>query len=168
MTDHLREIPIELRGATPRSVRLTGTGWANALAASLFFGLGSTGAAFVVRKVIVGSMNKSDLWSLAFPVGLAIFGLLFIRRFPSQRRLAIEGIVAGGTVSEREWNGPSKGQTYVSYTFRNANNDEVEIGSCPYDYPPKAGTKVWVLYMPDNPARSEIYPFGIDFFRIVA
>ncbi|MGA2848186.1 MAG: DUF3592 domain-containing protein [Terracidiphilus sp.] len=108
----------------------------------------------------------SNLWALLFPVGLAIFGAMFVRRIPLQRRIAMEGIAVRGSVSEREWKGPSKGQTYVDYTFRNASNDEVEIGSCPYDFPPKGGSNVWVLYLPTNPRRSEIYPFGIDFFRI--
>jgi len=85
---------------------------------------------------------------------------------PLQRRIAMEGIAVRGCVNEPEWKGPSKGQPYTNYTFRNASNDEVEIGSCPYDFPPKGGSDVWVLYLPTDPRRSEIYPFGIDFVRI--
>jgi hypothetical protein len=59
---------------------------------------------------------------------------MFIRRFPVQRQLAMKGIAVRGCIAKTEWNGPSKGQRYANYTFRNANNDEVEIGSCPSDY----------------------------------
>jgi hypothetical protein len=93
------------------------------------------------------------------------FGLMFVRRFPLQRRIAVEGVVSRGTITERERTGPSKGQHYVYYTFRNA-EDEIEIGGCPSDDYPKAGSPVWVLYIPTNPRRSEVYPFGIPLYRI--
>jgi hypothetical protein len=106
------------------------------------------------------------LWGLLIPGVLVFMGLMLVRRIPLQRRIAMEGVAVRGCVTQREWNGPSKGQPYTNYSFRNASNDEVEIGSCPYDFPPKGGSYVWVLYLPTDPRRSEIYPFGIDFFRI--
>lgn len=160
------DLPAELIGAAPRNVRLTGTGLANALTGSIFFGAGVTGAIYMIGTAIIRPTESSKLWSLIFPIGLAIFGLLFVRRFPLQRRLAREGIAVRGCIAENEWNGPSRGQRYVNYTFRNADTDEVESGSCPSDHYPKPGSKIWVLYLASNPNRSEIYPFGIEFFRV--
>ncbi len=108
----------------------------------------------------------SALWIMCLPAALAFMGLMFVRRFPVQRRLAVEGIAVRGSVAKSEWNGPSKNQRHASYTFRNASNDEVEIGSCPSDDIYKADSAVWVLYLPGNPRRSEIYPFPIGFFRV--
>jgi len=105
----------------------------------------------------------SELWSIVLGAGLAFCGLLMVRKFPLQHRLAIEGVAACACISEREWKGPSKGQISVDYTFRNA-NDEVEIGSCRRDFPLKAGSKICVLYLPTDPSRSSIYP--LEFFRI--
>lgn len=247
VSDESKDLPAELMGRIPRRVRLTGTGWLNVFAATLFSLLGFVFAAQIVKAVILDTATQNelrqggressgvitgkwtggrslapsvsyafsvdgtifngkakvprDIWdslhqddslpirylpanpninhpagwedsvnsllgAIFFPAFLVFFGLMFVRRFPIQRRIAREGIAVRGCVSEREWKGPSKGQRYVDYTFRNASNDEVEIGSCPYDFPPKAGSNVWVLYLPTNPRRSEIYPFGIDFFRI--
>lgn len=111
--------------------------------------------------------TSSKLWLLWITAFLAIFGSLFVRRFPLQLRLAKMGIPVRGCIAEQEWTGPTKGQKYIPYTFRNADSGEVEIGSCPYDDELKAGTTVCVLYLPANPRRSEIYPFGIDLVRVV-
>lgn len=105
----------------------------------------------------------SGLWLLALGAGLAFFGLLIVRKFPLQRRLAIEGIAVSARIAEREWQGPSRGQISVDYTFKNE-NDEIEMGSCRIDFPPKAGSKTCVLYLPTDPSRSGIYP--LEFFRI--
>ena len=108
----------------------------------------------------------STLWLLYLPAILAFIGLMFIRRFPVQRQLAMKGIAVRGSIEKTEWNGPSKGQRYANYTFRNVSNDEVEVGSCPSDYIYEADLHCWVLYLPTNPRRNEIYPFPIEFFRI--
>jgi hypothetical protein len=156
------DLPVELIGPTPRSVRITGIGWANLLVGASFFLLGSAGVAYDIKLAIIHS-SKSSVVLFIFTAGIAFFGLLFVRSFTLERRLAMEGIAAWGCIQEREWRGPSKGQIAVDYTFRNA-SDEVEIGSCPGDYPCKAGSKVCVLYLPSDPSRSRIYPFL--FFRI--
>jgi hypothetical protein len=243
--DESNSFPAELMSPTPRSVRLSGTGWLNLLAATLFFVLGVAGGVTIVKYVLheaaaqnalrhhgdeaLGqitemwtkrsvphisysfsvdgvrfsgnsvvpttrsrSQNRGDslpiryipadpninhpaawedspysaLWMLPFPAAIAFCGLMLIRRFPVQRQLAMKGIAVRGRISRTDWNGPSKGQRYASYTFRNANNDEVEVGSCPSDYIYKAEVNCWVLYLPTNPKRNEIYPFPIEFFRV--
>jgi len=109
-------------------------------------------------------MTPSDLWILVFPAGMAIFGLLFARRIPLQRRLALEGVGVRGCISD--WHGPSRAGFVLDYTFRNLSSNGVEIGSCRSDQALKAGSEVWVLYLPSDPSRSEIYPFNAEFFRI--
>lgn len=239
------DFPAELMGPTPRSVRLSGTGWLNLLAAALFFALGVAGAVAIVKQVLhdaaarnalrdqggeaMGrvtetwtrrsvphisysfsidgtwftgnsevptassrSLHRGDsfpiryipanpninhpvgwedspystLWILYLPATIAFVGLMFVRRFPVQRQLAMKGVAVRGCIAKTERNGPSKGQRYANYTFRNANNDEVEIGSCPSDYIYSADLACWVLYLPTNPKRNEIYPFPIEFFRV--
>jgi hypothetical protein len=237
------DIPAELRGPTPRSVRLSGTGWLNLLAAALFLGLGVVGTIAIVEKVLhdaatqkalrqnagesvakvteiwtsrrrvsysfsvdgISFTGKSEvptdnlrnlhtddslpvryipanpninhpaawedppystLWLLYLPVTPMFIGLMLVRKFPVQCQLAMKGIAVRGFIAKTEWNGPQKGQRYANYTFRNASNDEVEIGRCPSDYIYRADLNCWVLYLPTNPSRSEIYPFPIDFFRI--
>jgi len=242
-----KDLPVELMGRMPRRVRLTGTGWLNVFAATLFSLLGAAFAVHIAKEFVhdtaiknalrqsgvesrgqiidawaggkysapgisysfsvdgtsytgrsdvphnlLGSLHQNDsltvrylpadpntshpaaweestaslLRGLFFPIFLVFFGLMFVRRFPLQRRLAMQGLAVRGCVTEREGNGPSRGQPYVNYTFRIASNDEVEIGSCPCDSYPKAGSSVCVLYLPQDPKRNEIYPFGIEFFRI--
>jgi hypothetical protein len=108
--------------------------------------------------------QTSILWAaLFFPGFLVFFSFLLVWRFPSQCRLAIEGIPAWASIAEREWRGPSRGQNWESYTFRNADN-EVQFGKCPMDVALKAGSTVCVLYLPANPSRSAIYP--LDFFEV--
>jgi hypothetical protein len=243
--DDSNDFPAELMVPTPRDVRLSGTGWLNLLAATLFLSLGVAGTVAVVKPVLHDaatqntlrhdgsevsasitetwhiraglhirysfsvngtrftgtsgvpaarskSLHQGDslpirytsanpnvnhpaswedspysiLWILYLPATIAFVGLMLIRRFPVQRQLAMNGIAVRGCIAETEWNGPSKGQRHANYTFRNANNDEVEIGRCPSDYIYKTDLTCWVLYLPTNPGRSEIYPFPIDFFRI--
>jgi hypothetical protein len=108
----------------------------------------------------------SVLWSLFLPATPMFVGLMLVRRFPVQRRLATNGIAVRGNVAKTKLNGPQKGQRYANYTFKNAENGEIEIGRCPSDYIYEADLSCWVLYLPTNPRRSEIYPFPIDFFRI--
>lgn len=121
------------------------------------------------------SINHAAAWedSPYSGLGTSIFwampifmGLMLVRRFPLQRRLAMNGIAARGCIAKTEWYGPSRGQRYANYTFRNLSTDEVEIGSCPDDNIYAADSDCWVLYMPAKPRQSEIYPFPIDFFRI--
>ena len=107
----------------------------------------------------------SSLWLLLLATPM-FMSLMLVRRFPLQRRLAMEGIAVRGTIEKSEWNGPNRGQRYATYTFRNASNDEVEIGTCPSDYFYNKELAVWVLYLPHNPRRSEVYPFPIGMFRI--
>jgi hypothetical protein len=178
-------IPAELRGSTPRRISLTGTGWLNLLAAALFLAPEvpadnssslRQGDSLPIRYFPANpNINHpaawedppySTLWLLYLPAILAFIGLMFIRRFPVQRQLAMKGIAVRGSIEKTEWNGPSKGQRYANYTFRNVSNDEVEIGSCPSDYIYEADLHCWVLYLPTNPRRNEIYPFPIEFFRI--
>jgi hypothetical protein len=108
----------------------------------------------------------SVLWALLFLATPMFMSLMLVRRFPVQRRLAMTGIAVRGCIAKTEWNGPRRGQRYANYTFRNLSTDEVEIGSCPNDNIYGTDSTCWVLYMPTNPRRSEIYPFPIDFFRI--
>jgi len=158
-----RELTAPTIGAPPRRVRLNGTGWLYALSGLFFFGLGVAGAVdFILRPSTINTSASSKLWFFALAAGVSLFGLGLMRGLPLQRRLAIEGVVAQGCVTEREWKGPSRGPSIVDYTFRNA-QDEVEIGSCPSD-PRKPGSIVCVLYLPSNPSRSAIYP--LEFFRI--
>jgi hypothetical protein len=237
------DMPAELMGPTPRSVRLSATGWVNLLVATLFIGLGVAGTTVIVKSVLHDAAEQdrlrdhgretaaqvtdfwasrrrvsysfsvdgtsfsgkskvpsaiarnihrgdslpirylpedpninhaaewkdapySNLWSLYLPAMPVFIGLMLVRRFPVQRQLAINGIAVRGCIAKTEWNGPSKGQRNANYTFRNASNDEVEIGSCPNDRIFMDDSTCWVLYLPTNPSRSEIYPFPIDFFRI--
>jgi hypothetical protein len=240
------DVPVELRGRTPRRVRMTWLGWANVFIATFFFvggaafgvnlveqvahyttaqnalrrgGSDSSGSvtakrwtagkfgspyvsyAFAVDGITYSGESKapreawdrlrqndflrvryllsnpninhpadwedltpSDLWVLVVPMGMAAFSLLFARRIPLQRRLAVTGICARGSITD--WHGPTRAGVLLDYTFRNANNGEVEIGSCRSDHSREVGSKVWVLYLPSDPNRSEIYPFNTDFFRI--
>jgi hypothetical protein len=236
-------MPAELTGPTPRSVRLSGTGWLNLLVAALFFALGVAGTVAIVKKVLhdaatqealryhgdesVGRVTdiwtarrrvsysfsvdrititgKSEMptdmlrslqlgdslpiryipanpninhpaawddppystfWLLYLPATPMFIGLMLVRRFPVQRQLAMKGIAVRGCIEKTVWNGPSKGQGHANYTFKNTNNDEVEIGSCPSDYIYRADLTCWVLYLPTNPRSNEIYPFPIGFFRL--
>jgi|SRR5579863_846947 len=99
------------------------------------------------------------------PGMFAVLGVMFVRRMPGQRRLAREGIGAHGSVTECR--GPSKSGYFIDYTFKNRDTGELEIGSCPSDGAREVGSNVWVLYLPANPSRSEIYPFSVDFYRII-
>lgn len=154
--------PAELIGTTPRAPRLTGTGWLNLIAGSFFSLLGVAGAIYIFEKSVTEA-GTSRWWPSIFPLWLVLFGGLLVRRFPLERRLAIDGILSLGCITGREGEGPSRGPMIVNYTFRNA-NDEVEIGSCPSDSPRTSGAAVWILYLPSNPRRSAIYP--LEFFRI--
>jgi len=158
----MNDLPTELSGAKPRKAHLTGTGWTYALAGSFFVFLGVAGAIYIMQKTITEAPPRG-WWPIIYPLGVLIFGVLLVRRFPLQHRLAIEGMVARASITEREWKGPSRGPIMVDYTFRNA-NDEVEIGCCPSEYPRKAGSFVWILYLPSDPRRSAIYP--LEFFRL--
>jgi hypothetical protein len=245
LSDASKELPVELKMPTPRSVRLTGTGWTNVFAVTFFFLLGVALAAFILNKFMRdratqnvlqqnGSQSSSqvtrkwtqgrssgpyvsytfavdgtyysgqseipkDIWkslqqydslpirylpqnpnvnkpvawevsipsvllSLLYPAFLAIFGLLIVRGLPLQRRLAVGGVGVRGCITECI--GPSRSGFALNYTFRNANNNEIEIGSCPSEHSCRVGSNVWVLYLPADPSRSEIYPFTVDFFRI--
>jgi len=158
-SDETNDLPIELMSGTPRRPQLSSTGWTYLLAGSFFFMLGVAGAIYVFEKTAMET-TATRWWLLAFPLFLAVFGVLLVRRFPLQHQLASEGTVASGCITEHEWTG--RGPYIVNYTFRNA-NDEVEIGSCPSD-PRKVGSAVWVLYLPSNPSRNAIYP--LEYFRI--
>jgi len=87
----------------------------------------------------------------------------FVWRFPLQYRVAVNGVPAWASVAEREWIGPGRGQHWETYTFRNAEN-EVQFGSCPMDVTLRAGASVCVLYLPNKPIVSHIYP--LDFFEV--
>jgi hypothetical protein len=160
-SEEMNDLPVDLLGGAPRRPQLTSTGWTYLLAGSFFFMLGVAGAIYIFEKT-VKETTAARWWPAIFPLWLAIFGVVLVRRFPLQHRLASEGIVARGSITEREWKGPSRGPYVVDYTFRNA-SDEVEIGSCPSD-PRKVGSVVWVLYLPSNPSRNALYP--LEFFRI--
>jgi hypothetical protein len=221
-----KSLPVELMGRTPRSVRLTGTGWLYASAWAFFLVLGVVIAIRFVREAekekakqaelqqtgveslgqvtdkrytwasplvsysfsvdgttyfgkaegpvdICDSLHVGEalpirslpddpkfnhpaawaysptsmLWVLWFPVFLSFFRFLFIRRFPKQRRLAINGVPAWARIAEREWTGPTRGSHSENYTFRNANGEE-EFGKCEMDVYLKAGATVCVLYLP--------------------
>lgn len=154
--------PAEVMGTTPRAPRLTGTGWLNLIAGSFFSLLGVAGAIYFFGKSVTEA-GASRWWLSIFPLWLVLFGGLLVRRFPLERRLAIEGILSSGCVTGRKGEGPSRGPLIVNYTFRIA-NDEVEIGSCPSDSPLTSGSAVWILYLPSNPRKSAIYP--LDLYRI--
>ena len=154
--EQMKDLPPELTAAT-RKVRLTGTGWTYALAGLFFMLLGLAGAIDMARS------PSTRWWPLVIPLGVVIFGALLLRYFPLEYQLATKGVVAPGRITEREFNGPSRGPIIANYTFRNM-NDEVEIGSCPVEFPRKAGSLVWILYMPSNPRRSAIYP--LEFFLL--
>ena len=120
------------------------------------------------------SINHPSAWKdspyssfrgLIFPAFLALFGLMFVRKFPSQRRLAMEGIAIRGSITEC-WGPGRSGGFGLKYTFRNARSGETESGSCSYDSSRKVGSDVWLLYLSSDPRRSEVYPFGIPFYRI--
>jgi hypothetical protein len=241
--DESNDIPSELVGPTPRSVRLSGTGWLNLLAATFFFALGVAGTIALVKKVLHDAATQTalrlhgdqsvgqvtDIWTprrlvsysfsvdritltgkakvptailrslhlgdsltiryiptdpninhpagwedspystlslLFLPATPMFIGLMVVRRFPVQRQLARNGIAVRGCIEKTEWHGPSKGQRNANYTFRNVNNDEVEVGRCPSDYVYSDDSTCWVLYLPTDPSRNEIYPFPIGFFRI--
>jgi hypothetical protein len=108
-------------------------------------------------------LKSSTWWLLLFPGWVVPFSFLFVWRFPLQRRLALEGVATWARIAEREWRGPSRGQRWESYTFRNAEG-EVEFGTCPMDVALKPGSTVCVLYLPAKPSRSIIYP--LDFYEI--
>jgi hypothetical protein len=243
--DESKDMPAELRGPTPRRIRLSGTGWLNLLAAAFFLGLGAAGAIAIVesshqavaaqralrqdalesvaqvtdiwisrRRVsyafsvdgntwtgkseappdILRNLHKGDtlpiryiranpninhpagweetpyraLWLLYLPAAPMFLALMFVRRFPVQRQLAKHGVAVRGCIAKSERNDAQKGQRNATYTFRNSSNNELEVGSCPNDYIYQAESDCWVLYLPTNPSRSEIYPFPIEFFRILA
>lgn len=106
----------------------------------------------------------SNMFLYLYPAFIVVFGLFIVRRLPLQRRLAAEGIGVRGCVTECV--GPSRSGFSLDYSFRNANSHEVEIGSCPSDRSWKVGSNVWVIYLPSDPSRSEIYPFNVGLFRI--
>lgn len=162
--DELRDLPAELRARTPRSVRMTGTGWLNVFAGAFFFLLGPAGIIYAIEPARHDATSSLSLGFLILAGGVSFIGLLLVRRLPLQRHPAIDGIGARGCITE--CSGPSRSGHFLTYTFRNANNNEVEIGSCHSDLPRKVGSIVWVLYLPANPSRSEIYPFDVACFRI--
>jgi hypothetical protein len=162
LSNEMNDVPAELIGAKRRKVHLTRTGWTYALAGSFFVLLGVAGAIYIMQKT-VPEAPPGGWWSIIYPLAVVIFGVLLVRRFPLQHRLANEGVAARACITEREWKGPSRGPIMVDYTFRNV-NDEVGIGSCPSEYPRKAGSFVWILYLSSDPRRSAIYP--LEFFRL--
>ena len=106
----------------------------------------------------------SNLFLYLYPAFMAVFALFIVRRLPSQRRLAVEGIGVRGCITECA--GPTRNGFTLDYTFRNANSGEIEIGICHSAHSRKVSSNVWVLYLPADPSRSEIYPFDVDLFRI--
>ena len=158
-SNETNDLPIELTGGTSRRLQLTSTGWTYLFAGALFFMLGIAGSIYVFEKT-VNETSAARWWPVIFPLWLAILGVLLVKRFPLQHRLACHGTVARGSITEHERRG--RGPNIENYTFRNA-NDEVEIGSCPSD-PREVGSAVWVLYLPSKPSCNAIYP--LEFFRI--
>jgi hypothetical protein len=107
----------------------------------------------------------SALGTLFYPAFFVVLGFMFVRRFPSQRRFAADGVAVRGCVTV--CSGPGRSGSFgLTYTFRNVSNNELESGRCASDSSCEIGSDVWVLYEPSDSSRSEIYPFGIAFFRI--
>jgi len=157
-----RGFPTELMSRTPRRVRMTGTGWFYALVSGV---LSLLAAYFSVKIVRSGGSISSTLWILlCFPGLMGFMSFSFIRRFPLQRRVAINGLPAWASISTPEQMGPSKGPHWESYTFRSADG-EMQYGRCLMDVGLRSGTTVCVLYLPNKPDISHIYP--LDFFDIV-
>ena len=155
-------IPSELLGRTPRRVRLSGAGW--------YIGLGSTAmlllAAYFMAKIAGAGLTASTAWwaFLRLPGILMIVGFGFVWRFPLQYRVAVYGLPASASIVTPEPPvGPSRGTHWESYTFRDAQG-ELQYGRCPMDVWLKPGSCVRVLYLPNNPTRSHIYP--LDYFEI--
>jgi len=162
--DDLNDIPAELRARTPRSVRMTGTGWINVFAGIFFFLLGPAGVVYVLEDPRQDAKSPLSLGLILVAAGVSFFGFLLVRRLPLQRQLASEGVGARGCITE--CSGPARSGRILTYTFRNASNGEVEIGSCRSDLPREVGSRIWVLYLPADPSRSEIYPFDAAWFQI--
>jgi len=102
-------------------------------------------------------------WMLLFPGFFAIMSTGFVWRFPLQHRVAVNGVPAWASIAERDEIGVGRGTHWENYTFRNAEN-EVQFGRCPMDEALRVGATVCVLYLPNKPIVSHIYP--LDFFEV--
>ncbi len=91
-------------------------------------------------------------------------GAEFVWRFPLQYRVAVNGVPAWACIAEHDQvNVRSRGPHWENYTFRNAEN-EVQFGRCAMDVTLRTGAIVCVLYLPNKPIVSHIYP--LDFFDV--
>src|ERR1700749_1368476 len=90
ISDESKELPVELNIPAPRSVRLTGTGWTNIFAVTVFFLLGIALAAFILNK--------------------------FLHDRATQNVLQQNGSQSSSQVTRKWTQGRSSGP-YVSYTF---------------------------------------------------
>jgi hypothetical protein len=107
---------------------------------------------------------SSDWWGLIIPVFFAFMGLGFAWRFPLEYRVAVNGVPAWACIAERDQISTGKSLWHwENYTFRNA-DDEEQFGRCPMVATLRAGATVCVLYLPEKPDTSHIYP--LDFFEI--
>jgi hypothetical protein len=102
-------------------------------------------------------------WALLFPGFFAIMSIGFVWRLPLQYRVAVNGVPAWACIAERDEIGVGRGTHWENYTFRNAEN-EVQFGRCPMDVMLRAGASVCVLYLPNKPIVSHVYP--LDFFEV--
>lgn len=103
------------------------------------------------------------LW-LPFVVGgvLAIVGWLCAGLIRGQRRLLAEGRAVPAIVTGRTLHRTQYGtQQSITYTFQLLSGATAEGRSGPSSKPPAVGSVICVLYDPDRPSRSALYPLQL-------
>jgi hypothetical protein len=94
---------------------------------------------------------------------LAACGLGCFMAVQWQRRLLAEGRIARATVTKITKRHTSHGGTYrsIAFTFPTLSGTTVAAKASTSHKAPDVGASVWVVYDPDNPKRSAIYPMQL-------
>lgn len=88
---------------------------------------------------------------------VAVGGLMTLP-LAHQRRLLAEGRAALATVTKHS---ASQHGKMVHYEFTALSGSRGHGQTGPSQKPPPIGSTLWVLYLPERPARSSCYPLGL-------
>ncbi len=102
----------------------------------------------------------SALTPLIVPFVPVLLAYLFLIDLPFEKRLAAEGMFAAATVTNTF---SARSGFGVKYEFHTPDGATVE-GSRVCDSRREIGTKIQVIYLPQNPQRNQIYP--LRYYRV--
>jgi hypothetical protein len=91
-------------------------------------------------------------------LGLALFGAVMLLPLRGERRLLAEGRAARARIVAEKKTGK---ETVVEYEFAVLSGAHVRGHKKQGMHPRPIGSSAWVLYDPDDPKRSALYPFAL-------